>query len=154
MRQPKPRIHPLACRKLVRIFRQVKRETGRWNIRETARRLGVNQKYVHDNLMKGIEPVNADIRELLLLPRKPKKRFGECACGKSVELTIKGELQSHSRPDGIYCSGSFSRTFLPRTKLPPKPKPEPLTGEWWNELRKRAIKVMVKHTNVLKRKKL
>ena len=54
MRQPKPHIHPNACKKLARYFRAVRRETGAWNIRETARRLDVNQKYVHDNLINGI----------------------------------------------------------------------------------------------------
>jgi hypothetical protein len=149
MKKYRPHIHPNACRKLARFFRQVKRETGTWNIRETARRLGVNQKYVQENLIAGIEPTNPDIRELILLPRKPKKRFGDCSqCGKPVELTIKGELQSHVRPDGTYCEGSFTREFLPRRRLPKlKPKPEPITPEWWDELRKRATKAMVRRTN-------
>jgi hypothetical protein len=80
MKQPRPTIHPNASRKLARLFRQVKRETGAWNIRETARRLGVNQKYVHDNLIHGLEPTDAtdsgrEIREKIgLKAYKPKAR--------------------------------------------------------------------------------
>jgi len=83
MKKYRPKIHPNACRKLVRFFRQVKRETGQWNIRETARRLDVNQKYVQENLIHGIEPTDATesgraVRVKIFLkaykpkPRKPK----------------------------------------------------------------------------------
>lgn len=80
MKQPKPTIHPNACKKLARYFRQVKRETGAWNIRETARRLDVNQKYVHDNLIHGIEPTDTTEsgretrRKIFLKEYKPKPR--------------------------------------------------------------------------------
>lgn len=80
MKKYRPHIHPNACRKLVKFFRQVKRETGTWNIRETARRLGVNQKYVQENLIHGIEPTDATesgraVRvKIFLKERKPKPR--------------------------------------------------------------------------------
>jgi len=79
-RKPPGEIHPNANRKLVRLFRKVRRETGAWNIRETARRLGVNQRYVDDNLMKGIEPTDAtengmEVRvRMFMKPNKPKPR--------------------------------------------------------------------------------
>jgi hypothetical protein len=80
MKQYRPKIHPNACRKLVRFFRQVKRETGQWNIRETARRLDVNQKYVQENLIHGIEPTDATESgrvtrvKIFLKAYKPKPR--------------------------------------------------------------------------------
>jgi hypothetical protein len=49
-------IHPQANRKLKRFARSVRREIGYWNMREIARRLDVNVRYVSDNLERGIEP--------------------------------------------------------------------------------------------------
>lgn len=119
MKQPKPTIHPNANKKLARLFRQVKRETGAWNIRETARRIGVNQRYVDDNLIKGIEPTDATengrmVREKMFMkPYKPH----------------------------------------PRTRTA-RSHPESLTADWWDELRKRATRAMVRETNdaVVRRK--
>ena len=120
MKHPKPRIHPNACKKLVRYFRQVKRETGTWNIRETARRLGVNQKYVHDNLLHGLEPTDAT------------------ESGRETRARI------------------FLKAYRSKARRPRESKPHPaaLTAEWWSELRKRAVRSMVRQTNnkVVRRK--
>lgn len=42
--------------------------------RELARRLKVNPKYVHDLLVKGIEPKNPEVRAALYLPRSTRPR--------------------------------------------------------------------------------
>ena len=43
------------------------------NCRKLARELGINQRYVNEAL-RGIEPVNPDIREKLFFPREKKKQ--------------------------------------------------------------------------------
>ena len=58
-------------------MRVVKRETGEYNKRETARRLGVNHKYVSDAL-RGIEPTDVTengqtVRIALGYPRHKRK---------------------------------------------------------------------------------
>lgn len=55
---PKPSISLYPTKKLARIALHVKRETGKCTIRELARRLEINPKYLHDYLKKGIEPTD------------------------------------------------------------------------------------------------
>lgn len=59
----KPAIHPKASKLVVRVLRQVHRETHEWSYREVARRLDVNVKYVWQNITKGIEPPMPNIRD-------------------------------------------------------------------------------------------
>jgi hypothetical protein len=61
------------------MMRSVKRETGDWNIRETARRLDVNHRYVIEAL-RGIEPTDATengqtVRVKLGYPKHKRKTY-------------------------------------------------------------------------------
>ncbi len=106
-------MHPGANRKLKRFARNVRREIGYWSLREIARRLDVNVRYVSDNLERGVEP--PDTTE----------------AGRATRVKM---FMSEYKPK-------------PRTKHAPKPHPSQLSLEWWGELRKRAVKAMVKQTN-------
>lgn len=75
------KFHKNANRKLVRYAREIRRELGTWQIiREIARRLEVNHRYVSDNLIKGIEPPDttpegrATRIKLFMKEHKPKPR--------------------------------------------------------------------------------
>src|SRR5574339_738319 len=68
----RPIIHPNASKFVVRTFKKIK------TIRGTARQLDVNPRYVHDNLIKGIEPPDTTekyciVRKKMKLPAKIKR---------------------------------------------------------------------------------
>ena len=78
MKSKKPIQHSNSTKLVRRTLLVVKRETGQWSIRETARRLKINPKYVFDNLIHGIEPTDRtqkgqEVRQKLGLPRLKKK---------------------------------------------------------------------------------
>lgn len=98
MKQRKPTIHTQASKLLRRTLLQVKRETGAYNQREVARRLGVNVKYVNDNLIHGKVPANQKIAQVIGV--KPGKRQGKpkekcILCGRMVTRTLKGDVRLH-----------------------------------------------------------
>jgi len=85
--------HPQANKKLVKYARQVKRELHTWEIiREIARRLDVDHRYVRENLTKGIEPTDSTPEgratrvKLFMKQYKPKP---------------KKERQPDTRPDWL-----------------------------------------------------
>lgn len=66
-------IHPNTPPKLVTMFRRAIGKNGKgYNFIALAEQLGVNRRYVHDLITKGIEPSNPEIREKLFL-KKPHK---------------------------------------------------------------------------------
>lgn len=77
MKYPKPSIHSNTSKLVIRTLYRVKRELGIWNIREVARRLNVNPKYVYYNIIGGFEPTDKtekgqETRKRLgLKPKKP-----------------------------------------------------------------------------------
>jgi len=87
-------IHSLSTpKKTVRMMRVVKRETGAYNKRETARRLGVNHKYVSDAL-RGIEPTDMTengqtVRIALGYPRHKRKPRIATTRTPQPEWTVK-----------------------------------------------------------------
>lgn len=73
-------IHPSVNRKMKGYAWAVRRELGEWRLREIARRLGVNPRYVHDYLTNGIEPPDTTEQgrrvrvAMFLREHKPKPR--------------------------------------------------------------------------------
>ena len=96
--------HPQANKALLRFARAVKREIHGWNIREIARRLKVNHKYVRDNLVNGIEPPDTTpegraARVKMFMPerRKTEKQLVQCPqCKRMVSVTKAGKPRAHS----------------------------------------------------------
>jgi integrase len=73
--------------------RSVKRETGVWNLRETARRLGVNQRYVSEAL-RGIEPKDTTeylraVRVKLGYPKHKRKVRSSTTRAPAPEWMVK-----------------------------------------------------------------
>ena len=77
----KIKFHPKASKRLITFVKRMKKELKRWpSMREIAHRRDVNQRYVADDLLRGIEP--PDTTEtgrvarlaLFLRPFKPKPR--------------------------------------------------------------------------------
>lgn len=65
-------IHPATPPKLVTMFRRAIGKNGKgYNFIALAEQLGVNRRYVHDLITKGIEPANPEIRKKLFL-KKPR----------------------------------------------------------------------------------
>ena len=60
-------IHPSTPPKLIREFRK-----ARYKYHVLAKARGINVKYVHEMIKYGKEPTNANIREKLFLPKKPR----------------------------------------------------------------------------------
>ena len=89
----KPIINKKASHKVVSMLYQVKRETKLWNIRETARRLQVNQKYISENIRFGIEPSNFELREKMGIKNK------ECPACHHKLTTHKKIMVKKERPD-------------------------------------------------------
>jgi hypothetical protein len=73
-------IHKQVNRKMKRFAWDVRRELGHWSLREIARRLDINPKYVHEYLTDGIEPPDSTEtgkfarRQMFLREHKPKPR--------------------------------------------------------------------------------
>jgi len=89
----KPIIDKKASRKVISMLYQVKRETKLWSIRETARRLQVNQKYISENIRFGIEPSNFELREKMGIKNK------ECpTCHHKLVIHKKVTIKKE-RPD-------------------------------------------------------
>jgi len=97
MKTKKPIQHSNSAKTVRRTLLVVKRETGVWSIRETARRLKVNPKYVFDNLKYGLEPTDRtekgqEARVKLGLPRlKKKQRSNTKPKKRKEEFIVKWE---------------------------------------------------------------
>jgi hypothetical protein len=89
----KPEISKKASRYVVKMLYLVKRETGQWNIRETSRRLEVNQKYISENIRFGIEPSNLELREKMGIKNK------ECPACHHKLITHKKVSIKKERPE-------------------------------------------------------
>ena len=77
-------------KKARRMARSVRREIGFYNLKETGRRLGVNDKYLHDAL-RGLEPTDKtengqSIRMKLGYPKRKRK---QCAPRISIPDWLK-----------------------------------------------------------------
>ena len=93
---PKPKVHGKASRKVVSILYKVRHETGLWNIRETSRRLQVNQKYISENIRLGKEPTNLLIREKMGL-----KNIECLTCHQKLIADKKKTVIKKEKPDFI-----------------------------------------------------
>lgn len=97
------------------------------------------------------------------VPRKLIKAFRAAACNTrrlEKEIGVNNYFICKLLNEGIEPTdqtekGRAARVKLflkeykpkPRVKRPPKPHPDPLTSDWWSELRKRATSSMVRRTN-------
>lgn len=141
---PSLTLHPSCPKRLITALRRAKGENGKgWNFTVLARQLSdetltVNKGTIHKLVTKGIEPAGEALRVRLLLSKHPRKRVGDCShCGKRVEVMKNGTLESHVKPDGLYCPGSDTREFLrlirvKNSKVDKPPKPVHLA--WWGKL--------------------
>ena len=68
----KPFIHPATPSKLKTEFRR-----ARYKFHALAKARGINVRYIHDLISKGIEPTNPNIRQKLFLPKKPRNARAE-----------------------------------------------------------------------------
>ena len=75
------------------------------------------------------------------------------ARARGVNILYVSQLIRHGiEPTDRTVKGQEARVKLslprlkPKPKLPPQPKPAPLTSEWWDGLRKNAVRAMTRQT--------
>ncbi len=127
-KNPKPIIHENTNRKVARVLRDVKRETGVWNQREVARRLDVNPKYININLRYGIEPPDSTaegretrVKMFMSERRKKIKLMVACPrCGQVVSEKLSGQPRAHFDQRGKPCGATPKPLWQQRLRAIPK----------------------------------